>query len=419
MPLNAILFESDNAIAKWGIAIKKEFIKYRIFMFAYWAMMLSVTGMYTMYIINIGFSKTEIGIAVTISAFSGLLGQNFIGFLADRFKCVRKILLFSISTGIIVAAGLMFAKHNWHVFIALALWAFFVYGTVPLSEAWCIGLLKAGNEQNNFGKIRGVGSVGYGLSGVLMGLILQNIGWSIYYWCILVSVIFAMISVLMLTEIKGVAFYKGSGKGAGENGNISFKEAFKETIKIKPLRSIIIIVFMYSFVMKGIYSYLGILVSDFGGGPLSLGFTYFFDATPEVVTFFLTARLMSKYHNKWLILAAFILQIIRLSFILVFNNSLSIILLGILSGFAYGLIATAYKTYIYELAPEKYKISCLSLSESIIGLSGVISVPVFGFVLIKFGGFAAISAGLAIDVIALGIILKDIYKAKVNRPLSG
>ena len=383
-------------------------------MFAYWAMMLTVMGMYTMYIIHIGFSKTEIGLTVTICTFSALLGQNFTGYLSDHFKCEKKILLLSISVGILATAGLMLAQQNWHVYLAIALWAFFVYRTVPLSEAMIIGFLKTGNEMNRFGKIRGVGSIGYGVTGVLVGLILQNFGWGVYYWCILISIILAIISVLMLAEIKGVAFYKGCGKGAGEGGNISFKEAFRETVKIKQLRSIIIIVFMYTFVVKGVYSFLGVLVSDFGGGPLSLGFTYFFDATPEVVTFFLTARLMTRFHSKWLILVAFILQIIRLSFILIFNTSLAIILLGVLSGFAYGLIATAYKTYIYELAPEKYKISCISLSESIIGLSGVISVPVFGFILMTFGGVAAIASGLAIDLIALFIILRDISKAKIS-----
>jgi len=381
-------------------------------MVAYWSMILSVSGMYTMYIINIGFSATEISTAVTIYVFFGMLGQNLIGYLADRFKCVKKILLFSISTGIIISVGLMLARQNWQVFVAIALWAVFVYGTFPLSEAWCIGFLKAGNQQNKFGSIRGLGSIGYGVSGVLIGLLLQSFGWSLYYWCIMASVILAMISVLMLTDIRDVAFYKGGGKGAAESGNISFKETFKETIKIKPLRSMIIIVFIYMFVVKGVYSYLGVLVSDFGGGPLSLGFTYFFDATPEVVTFFLTARLMSKYHSRWLILVAFILQIIRLSLILIFNSSLSIMLLGILSGFAYGLIATAYKTYIYELAPEKYKISCISLSESIIGLSGVISVTVFGFIITKFSVFAAISTGLAIDVIAVLFIIKDLYNKR-------
>lgn len=383
-------------------------------MFAYWAMMLSVTGMYTMYIIKMGFSKTEIGIAVTIFTFLSLVGQNLFGYLADRFRCVKRILLPSISVGIIVAAALFFARQNWHIYISISIWAFFVHGTIPLSEAWCIGFLKTSNEQNKFGKIRGFGSIGYGLSGVLIGLLLQNFGWDIYYWYILASVIFTMISVLMLIEIDGITFYKGSGKGDDENESISFKEALREIVKIKPLRSMIIIVFMYIFVVKGIYSYLGVLVSDFGGGPLSLGFTYFFDATPEVVTFFLTARLMSKYHSKWLILFAFILQIIRLSLILVFNTALSIIFMGILSGFAYGLLATAYKTYIYELAPAKYKISCLSLSESIIGLSGLISVPVFGFILMEFGGFAAISAGLVINIIAVFIIIKNSFDEKLT-----
>jgi MFS transporter, PPP family, 3-phenylpropionic acid transporter len=105
--------------------------------------------------------------------------------------------------------------------------------------------------------------------------------------------------------------------------------------------------------------------------------------------------------------------------ILVFNSSLAIMLLGILSGFAYGLLASSYKTYIYELAPEKYKISCLSLSESIIGLSGVISAPVFGFVIMKFGGYASIAMGLGIDVAAALYIAGTMYKERERQKRAG
>jgi PPP family 3-phenylpropionic acid transporter len=83
-----------------------------------------------------------------------------------------------------------------------------------------------------------------------------------------------------------------------------------------------------------------------------------------------------------------------------------------LSGLAYGLLAAAYKTYIYDLAPDKYKISCLSLSESIIGLSGVISAPVFGFVIMKFGTYASIAMGLAIDVAAAIAIAVSMLKER-------
>ena len=395
-----------------GIGIKTEYNKFRIFMVAYWAMMLSVTGMYTMYIVQAGFSKKEISIAVMIFTFSSLIGQNLIGYLADRFKCVKKILFISISIGIIVTATLIFSRQSLYINILIFLWGFFLYGTVPLSEAWYIKVLKTNGDQKDFGKIRGFGSIGYGISGVILGLLLQNFGWSIYSWYIIISACFVLLVILMMSESKGIALYKVSGDHKGDIGNISLKEALYEIIGIKPLRLIIIIVFIYSFVAKGIYSYLGVLVSDFGGGALNLGLAYFFDATPEVITFFLTTRLLSKYRSKGLIFAAFILQIVRLSLILVFNSPLSIILLGSLSGFAYGLLASAYKTYIYELAPEKYKISCLSLSESIIGLSGVISAIVFGFVIMKFGGYTSIAMGLAIDIAAALFLAGNLLKER-------
>lgn len=384
-------------------------------MFSYWTMMLGIVGMYSMYIVQAGFTKKEISITVTIFTVSSLVGQNIIGYLADRFKYVKRIFIISISVGIAASAMLFFIGHNCFIYIMIAFWGFFLYGTVPLSEAWYIEFLKENNRQKDFGKIRGIGSVGYGISGVVLGLLLQNFGWSIYFWYILISACFVMSIMFLMCENKSVALYKGCEVPNRNSCKISFRKALCETMKIKPLRFIVILVFIYTFVIKGIYNYLGVLVSDFGGGPLNLGLAYFFDASPEIITFFLTTKLLSKYRSKSLIFVAFILQVIRLTLILIFNSPLAIILLGSLSGFGYGLLATAYKTYIYELAPENYKISCLSSSESIIGLSSVISAPVFGFLIMKFGGFTSILIGLAIDVAAALFLAAGMYRERKNR----
>lgn len=380
-------------------------------MFAYWAMMLSVSGMYTMYIAKLGFSKEEISIAVTLNTISALIGQNFIGFFVDKFKCVKKILFISISVGLLVALTLNFATLNWQIYILISIWGFFLYGTIPLSETWCIEKLIAANEQRNFGKIRGFGSIGYGFSGVLIGLLLQNFGWKIYYFYIFLSVCFTLISISFMSEDNSNLDGEHD-TGIKAKVDISYKDAVREIIKIKPLMYMITIIFMYNFVVRGIYIYLGVLLADYGGGPLSLGVTYFFDATPEVITFFLAAKLLRKFKSKKLILVAFLLQILRLSLILVFNSAIAVILLGTLSGFAFGLLATAYKTYVYELAPVKYKASCMSLSETIIGFSAVISAPVFGILFAKFGTNIAILVGLVINIISVLLILLGLYKEK-------
>ena len=369
-------------------------------MFLYWAMILSVTGMYTMYISDMGFSKKEISIAVTIYTLSGLIGQIIIGYIVDKLRQIKNVMAISLVIGLISAAGLLFIKENWQIYLMLTLWGFFISATYTLTDTWCINTLKATNEQRNFGKIRGFGSIGYGFSGVLLGLLLQSFGWKIYYWYIVLGIILTLIIMYFINDNSNLD-YENSGS------SISIKEGLEEIFKIKPLIVMIVIIFMYNFVVKGIYCYLAILVSDYGGGVASLGLTYCFDASPEIVTFFLTARLLKKHKSKSIILIAFLLQIIRLSVILVFGNSLAVILMGILSGFAYGLVAASYKTYIYELAPEKYKTSCMSISETIIGLSGIASAPIFGFMFTKFGSNSTILFGLIIDIILTFVMLTN------------
>jgi MFS transporter, PPP family, 3-phenylpropionic acid transporter len=387
------------------VIINKDIKRFRMFMFFYWAMILSVTGMYTMYISHLGFSKKEISIAVTIYTIAGLVGQSYIGYLVDKFRCIKKIIFVSVSMGLAVGIGIIFAKLNWQIYMLLFIWGFFVAGTNSLTDAWCINTLKSYNEQRNFGRVRGFGSIGYGISGAFLGLLLQQFGWRIYQWYIIASIFIILLIIYKMTEKTIVESKKLDEE---ESSKISLREALREITKIRPLMGMIAIMFVYSFVMRGIYSYLGVLVGDYGGGALSLGLTYFFDASPEIVTFFLATKLLKRFHSKSLILAAFVLQIIRLSVILIFSNALAVMSMGVLSGFAFGLVAASYKTYIYELAPAKYKASTLSLAESIIGLSAIISAPIFGFVFAQFGTSSAILFGLIINVAAALVMLKSV-----------
>lgn len=385
-----------------------DFNKFRAFMFIYWGMVLSIAGMYTMYISQIGFQKKEIGIAVTLYSISILVGQTFLGYLADKLRCIKKIMLSSISIGLIIAAGLPLAGSDWQVCLLIAMWGFFIVGASPLVDTWCMSTLRAYGEQNNFGRIRGFGSVGYGLSGAFLGLLLSKFGWNMYYLYIAAAVMFALIIIFMNDD----RHMKDMGD---ERPKVSVKEALIQILRIKPLIIMMMIVFMYNFVYKGIYSYLGVMVGDYGGGALSLGLTYFFDATPEVVTFFLTASLLKKYKNKSLIFVAFLLQAIRLTVIYIFNNALTVMLMGILSGFAFGLMNASYKTYIYNLAPEKYKASCLSLFESIVGFSGIICAPIFGFLFARFGTNVTVAFALIIDIIMTIIMLINVLCSAKSR----
>lgn len=376
-------------------------------MIVYWAMILIVAGMYTMYIAEKGFSKEEIGIAVTLSTLASLIGQSLIGYLVDKLRCIKKIMLTMISLGLLASAAFPFATLNWHYYAIFVVWGFCIYGTIPLTDAWCMYALKEHNEQKSFGKIRGFGSLGYGLTGAITGLVLGKLGWRAYPGAIIAIIILALFVISRMDDPRVKHRDDEIKQENKPHEKISLKEAFQEIWKIKPLMGMVVIVFMYTFVVRGIYGYLGILVADFGGGAASLGFTYFFDASPEIITFILTAALLKRFHSKNIIFFAFLLQIIRLSVILIFNNAMAIMLMGVLSGFAYGLLAASYKTYIYELAPARYKASCMSLSESLIGLAGVVSAPVFGFIFAEFGTNGAILSCLVLNIIIAAVLLKD------------
>lgn len=395
-------------------SMNNEINKFRLFTFMYWAMMLGVIGMYTMYVIEIGFTKQQISITATVYTIASLIGQSFIGYLADKFKSLKKIIFFCISIGFIVAFGITMTKVDTHIYILMAIWGFFVSGTSPLCDMWTIDILKKYKAEKNFGRIRGFGSIGYGFSGALIGILLEKFGWKIYSGYIVAAIALTLLVILFLDDVDRYETSSENKVLHKSKSSISAREALSVVFSIKPLLIIVMIMFAYTFVMRGIYSYLGVMVSDLGGGVKSLGFTYFFDASPEIITFFLTGMLLKRFHSKNIIFAAFFLQLIRLITILIFQSAAAVIATGVLSGLAYGLAQASYKTYAYELAPEKYRASCMSTADSIIGVSAIISAPVFGFVFSEFGTNAAIVFGLVIYVIAILVMMKDfMFKKRI------
>lgn len=387
------------------IIIRKEINKFRCFQFLYWAMVLCITGMYTIYMSNKGFSKKEISIAVTIYTISCLLGQSFMGYIVDKYNCLKKLIFICISTGFIVLLGLLFSLYIWQFYITIFIWGFFIIGLVPLTDSWCIDILRKYGQERNFGRIRGFGSIGYGFSGAILGILLQNYGWKIYYPYIAIIIIINLIIISSLPNDTTPSSTKNCT-------TYSMREGLTQIIKIKPLIVIIVIIFMYNFVLRGVYNYLAFLVTDYGGGVANLGFTYFFDASPELITFFLSGRLLKKYDNKKIIFLALLLQILRLSIILIFNSATAVMMTGILSGFAFGLVSASYKPYIYNLSPEKYKLSCICISETIIGLSTIISAPIFGYLFTKLGTSSTILIGLIIDILIAIIMYISIFLNK-------
>lgn len=126
-------------------------------------------------------------------------------------------------------------------------------------------------------------------------MLLSKFGWNIYYLYIAAVVMFTLI-IIYINDDRHIE------NMGGKSPNVSIKEALTQILKIKPFIIMLIIVFTYNFIYMGIYNYLGVLVKDYGGGALSLGLTYFFDATPEIVTYFLTASLLKNIRIRVLFL---------------------------------------------------------------------------------------------------------------------
>lgn len=117
----------------------------------------------------------------------------------------------------------------------ISIWGFFICGTPPLTDAWCIAALQRYNEQRNYGRVRGFGSIGYGISGALLGLLLQRFGWKIYYSYIITLLLLTLIIIFFMNDDSKINI-------SNPDSNISIKEGLNQVFKIKPIIIMITII---------------------------------------------------------------------------------------------------------------------------------------------------------------------------------
>src|SRR5690625_5140796 len=127
-----------------------------------------------------GLSGTEIGWVLAIGPFASIISQPFWGYLSDKYKTVKRMLILSV-IGMIIAS-LIFFQMNALIAILIfgAIFYFFASPVGALSDS--LAQRRAQELRISFGSIRTWGSIGFGFSTLIIGEILNNTGVEYMVW---------------------------------------------------------------------------------------------------------------------------------------------------------------------------------------------------------------------------------------------
>ncbi|CAB3401422.1 unnamed protein product [Caenorhabditis bovis] len=275
--------------------------------------------------------------------------------------------------------------------ILICLCEFFSSPALALADAATLNAVK--DNPQEFGKIRLMASVGWGLAMFVMGVGLdysdtfrnhpcpaENTTEKNYTLCFVMCSVFMLIAMMLATKFKFDDDVAAPGEVPGlvmdtRESEVSHVVAEKARARhlqsdaggentlwnaLKSLASMHMLLFFVSVVVMGIgaglvFSFLFWHLQDLGGSPVLFGILSVVNHASEIVAYFYVFRLINKYGHVRVMYLCLAINVFRFLMLSVFDNPWMVLPLQVLQGCCLATVWTTASSYISLIAPPHAK----------------------------------------------------------------
>lgn len=296
-----------------------------------------------LYMREIGFSNAQIGILGALGPGVMMVCQPLWGWVSDKTKKPEKVAL-GLSIGVIFALLLMTtAKSFIQMFLYVALFNIFYSSLIPTFDTIVISTIE--DSEVSYGQIRWLGSLGFALTAMIVGQVIELTDNSIILW---IYIGIALLLAFMSTKLP---------KARPTNDNML------EDVKVGPLlknRELIIFLTAATFIGGSLAMYntfYPFLIKDLGGGEGLLGWSMLVSAFSEIPLMFYSSKLLKRYKPQSLLLVAFGVAVLRWFLKSIAISPYQIVFLQLLHSIVFGIFYSTSVVYISRLVPERLRAS--------------------------------------------------------------
>ncbi|MFF2091942.1 MFS transporter [Paenibacillus sp. NPDC058174] len=332
---------------------------------------------FALYLQSQGMSTIEIGALMAGGPVVSLIANPFWGYLSDRFRNIRRILIIML-IGNLLVMQLVFLVHTYTLIYACML--FFFFFQMPLfSQSNSLILNAIEGTGHKFGAFRLWGSLGWALLAVASGPVIGAMGierlWIVY-------------SVMMLLAI-GLAFTLPAGGAPATSSLAGTAPASRRSmLRNWPFVLFLIIGLVLSIPNSMNTTFVGLYIADLGGKTSIIGWSAFFSSIFEIPVFLLLDRYLRKNVRVMMLCLAVIsvLYALRWSLMAVAESPLHIIFIQALHCLTFGGFYYIGTQLTALLVPAEFRASgqaWYALTWG--GLSGIVAGFLGGWLFDRYG----------------------------------
>ena len=381
---------------------KYSTVPLKLLSFHFYATNAILIGFLPIYLQYKGLSGVRVGWVLAAGPLASILSQPFWGYMSDKHKTVQKILVICL-VGFLISSILFFQMDNFYYILSASLLLFFF--STPIGALTDSLSQKVAQEIGiSFGSIRVWGSIGFALSSLIVGAILNKLGIGSTSFILLPLILFTGYLILKLPDAK-----------YDSNSKVSLKD-LKLIIYNRSLMIFLLLSMFLTITQRMNDNFIGLYILELGGTESLVGLAWFMALLGEGIVFGLSFYWYGKLKLHFLqyIMFAAAMYIVRWFSYAYVTKIVYIIFLQLLNGLTFAVFYLAAFAYISHLLPKKlHSTGHLFFITILFGVSGFFSAISGGIIMDTVGGRTLyILLGICAT---LGFIMISLYYMKSIR----
>ena len=374
-------------------------IKYSLLQGIYFVGFCTVLGYAAVYLGSIGMSSSLIGIVLAVANILTSIGQPALGSYIDKTNIsMKKVLILMFGVCAILSAVLMITSKVTFVaavvFVALAT---VLYTTMPLINSLAFAFQKKGIDVK-FGVARGIGSVAYALTSLVLGNVVKTISPKLMP----IAFIVIFLGILPLLKSFKVPDEENIKEEVKEVETESTSQFVKKHMKFMIFLLGFILVYFDHTVINNFFIYV---VKNVGGNTGDMGNAVFLAALLELPTMALFEKFKNKINIKTAIIISAIFFSIKHILTYLATNMFLIYLAQATQMLAYALFIPASVYYVDKLFDVKDAVKGQALVTTSMTVSGILASLLGGIMLDSIGVYETLFLGLILSVLGTVIMI--------------
>lgn len=371
--------------------------RYNILHILFWMISCCINGFVAIYLKSKGLDNTLIGIVTGSSCILITLISPFVTSLLNK---IQSLTIPKLITCLLSVASIVFLMISYLSLPAGLIMLCYIYiltaflSCVPLVSTIAMNYIAQGVEVN-FGLARGMGSVSYATSAVVLSNFVE------WFDPNVLSVLFLCGVICLLIVVNTFPDYHEEKHEVKKSGNVL-------TI-IKKYKLLFVILLGWSFTFSAstsLSTYLINVVEHLGGNTMIYGFTVFAMAASEMPAMAVTRKLMRKFDVMTLIVVAGVSYLCR-NILIAMAPSLLFVFIGVLfQSTSYGLLTSTMAYYVTDTCEKEDQIMGQTLLGMMTtGLGSMLGNVVGGILQDTFGLSSMLVFAMTMTVIGALILI--------------